>query len=203
MSYSLSPTNRSVIVTPASRFTVAVEGDFRGGQLHVLFSVNGEYASGTPESIYIFDASDIRTFDANGEAVKLLWIGNAGAVEVTLTETSTAVTDASTAALAALISDGRLKIDVLGQPTTAHQLAAGAASANTALGFNTRRVTMRAVGANIRYAIASATPAAADANTSHFIADGERIDILVPIEANIAVIRDATTSGVLELSELS
>lgn len=206
MSYSLSPTNRSEIVTPASRFTVAVEGDFRGGQLHVLFSVNGQYASGTPEAIYIFDASDIRTFDANGEDVKLLWIGDTGAVEVTLTEApATPVADPSAAALAALISEGRLKIEMLGLPIEAHQLPAGALTANTALTNNGFRCTMRARGCDIRYEVTSGVGAVASSTTSHFIAENERLDILLPVDANIAVVRNstATVSGTLELSILN
>ena len=83
----------------------------------------------------------------------------------------------------------------------ARQLAAGAASANTALTTTCRAITMRAVGADIRYMIGQ-TEQTASASTSHYIANGERLDLAVPGGANIAVIRAADTSGVLELSEL-
>ena len=42
----------------------------------------------------------------------------------------------------------------------------------------------------------------ASATTSHFVADGERLDFAITSGANIAVIRDASTDGVLELTEL-
>jgi hypothetical protein len=199
MSYQLSPTNRVQVVSPVGRFTVAVEGDFRGGQLHVLFSIDGEFASRATEGIHIFDASDVRTFDANGEDVKLLWVGDAGAVNVTLTESSQTV---SVPELAAVTNDqDRLLVEPLGQPSVARQLAAGAASANTPLTTTCRRISVRAVGADIRYMIGAAAQTA-NADTSHFIANDERLDLAVPASANIAVIRDATTDGVLELTEL-
>ena len=42
----------------------------------------------------------------------------------------------------------------------------------------------------------------ANGNTSNFIANGERLDFAVPVGANIAVIRDGTVNGTLELTEL-
>lgn len=92
-------------------------------------------------------------------------------------------------------------IAFLGQPLVARQLAAGAASANTALTATCRRISIRATGAAIRYSIGTVAQTA-DGNTSHFIAQDERLDLRVPAGANIAVIRDATTDGVLELTEL-
>ena len=99
-------------------------------------------------------------------------------------------------------TSNRLVVEPLGQPLVARQLSAGAATANTALTTTCRRISMRAVGANIRYNIA-AVATTANADTSHYIAQDERLDLLVPENANIAVIRDATTNGVLELTELS
>jgi hypothetical protein len=96
---------------------------------------------------------------------------------------------------------GRQLVEPLGQPLVARQLAAGASAANTALTTTCRRISIRAAGADIRFAIGS-TSQTADANTSHFIADGERLDFSVPATPNISVIRDATTDGVLELTEL-
>ncbi len=60
---------------------------------------------------------------------------------------------------------------------------------------------MRATGAAIRYSIGT-TAQTANASTSHFIAQDERLDLRVPLGANIAVIRAAATSGTLEVSEL-
>lgn len=92
-------------------------------------------------------------------------------------------------------------VEILGKPGIAHQLAAGAASANFALTAGVFRISMRAVGADIRFAIGQGTQTA-DANASHFIADGERLDFSITNGANIAVIRDAATDGVLEVTEL-
>ena len=91
-------------------------------------------------------------------------------------------------------------VEPLGIPAVARQLAAGSASANTALTTNCRRISVRAVGADIRYAIGSSSQTASA--STHFIANGERIDLAVPSTPNIAVIRNATTDGTLEVTEL-
>lgn len=98
-------------------------------------------------------------------------------------------------------SPSRVLVEPLGQPSVARQLTAGAASANTALTATVRRISMRAIDADIRYSIGT-TAQTADGNTSHFIAEDERLDVAVPLGANIAVIRDGVTDGTLELSEL-
>ena len=87
------------------------------------------------------------------------------------------------------------------QPGVASQIAAAASSANTALTTSTKRISIRAVTADIRYAIGTGSQTA-NASSSHFIAQNERLELVVPEAANIAVIRDASTSGTLELSEL-
>ena len=98
-------------------------------------------------------------------------------------------------------SPSRVLVEPLGQPSVARQLAAGATSGNTALTATVRRITMRAISADIRFAI-GAVAQTANASTSHFIAENERLDFAVPLGANIAIIRDASTDGTLELSEL-
>lgn len=197
MSYSISPTNRSEIVTPASRFTVAVEGDFRGGQLHVLFSVDGTYA-GPTEGSHIFDAPGVRTFDYNGEPVKLLWVGHLGAVEVTLTESAD---DASTAALAALILDGRLQVEVLGMLGTSRSVAAGSASAEVTLTTTCRRVRVTAVGADICFRVGTGSIGSA-VTTDHYMVSGTSADFAVAASSKIAAIRAGSTDGSLKITEL-
>ena len=91
--------------------------------------------------------------------------------------------------------------EILGMPGVARQLAAGSTTANTELTPTIRRVSMRAVGADIRFSIGVGSQAATA--TSHFIADGERLDFAVPAASNIAVLRNASTSGTLELTELT
>ena len=96
--------------------------------------------------------------------------------------------------------NGRGGVEPLGQPGVARQLAAGATSTNTALTTTCRRISILARSADIRYAIGSTSQTASA--TSHFIGIGERLDLVVPATPNIAVIRDASTSGTLEVTEL-
>ena len=92
-------------------------------------------------------------------------------------------------------------VEPLGLPTVARQLSAGSSSANTALTSTCRRISIKAIGADIRYAIGSTSQTASA--TTHFIGNGERLDLAVPETPNIAVIRGGSTDGTLELSELS
>ena len=93
------------------------------------------------------------------------------------------------------------QVEILGVPSVARQLAAGSASSNTALTSTTQRISMRANGADIRFSIGTGTQTA-NGNTSNFIANGERLDFATPLGAQIAVIRDGTVNGTLELTEL-
>ena len=118
-------------------------------------------------------------------------------------------------------SRNRVKGPGLRIPGVAKQLAAGATTANTALTVGCQRISILAVTADIRYAIGTAAQTAS-ATTSHFIKAGERLELDVPqnidatvdgngnpsganygqvIASNIAVIRDASTSGTLEVTE--
>tara|TARA_R100001594_G_scaffold81638_1_gene116151 strand:+ start:630 stop:953 length:324 start_codon:yes stop_codon:yes gene_type:complete len=98
------------------------------------------------------------------------------------------------------VSDKRIEGPGLRKPGVARQLAAGSTSANTALTSTCQRISIRAEGADIRYAIGTSSQTA-NGNTSHWIADNERLDLDVPIGANIGIIRDASSDGVLELTE--
>ncbi len=93
------------------------------------------------------------------------------------------------------------QVEPLGQAGLARQLAAGSTTSNTALTAGVFRISMRAVGADIRFSIGSGAQTATA--TSHFIANGERLDFAVPPGANIAVLRNGTTNGTLEVTELS
>ena len=99
------------------------------------------------------------------------------------------------------LSTGAVPVETIKQALVARQLAAGAASANTVLTPTTRRISIYARGGDVRFLIGSAAQTALA--TSHFIAQGERLDLAVPATPNIAVLRDGATDGVLELSELS
>lgn len=91
-------------------------------------------------------------------------------------------------------------VEPLGVPGVARQLSAGAASANTALTTTCRRISIRATGADIRYAIGDSAQTAT--TSSHLIVNGERLDVALPDSPNIAVIRAGSTDGILEVSEL-
>ena len=93
------------------------------------------------------------------------------------------------------------RVEPLGQAGLARQLTAGSTTANTALTAGVFRISMRAVGADIRFSIGTGTQTAT--TSSHFIANGERLDFAVPGAANIAVLRNGTTDGTLEVTELS
>lgn len=92
------------------------------------------------------------------------------------------------------------EVEPLGIPGVARQLSAGSATANTALTTTCRRISIRATGADIRFAIGSGSQTAT--TSSHFIGKNERLDFAVPPGANIAVIRAGSIDGTLELTEL-
>lgn len=96
-----------------------------------------------------------------------------------------------------------LPTEPLGKPSVARNVTATTASVNTQLTPTVQRISMRARGADLRYSV-GATAQTADAATSHFIAEDERLDIAIPAGGHIAVIRDsaATANGTLCLSEL-
>jgi hypothetical protein len=85
----------------------------------------------------------------------------------------------------------------------ARQLAAGSASANTALTTGIKAVSLLARGGDVRFLIGNASQTAS--STSHYIASGERLDFDVSglSTPNIGVIRGpAATDCTLEVSEL-
>jgi hypothetical protein len=85
----------------------------------------------------------------------------------------------------------------------ARQQAATTSPATITLTTTVRRVSIAARTSNLRYSVGTGS-VVANASTSHFIAAGERLDIAVPANGLIGVIRDAgaTTDGVLEVTEL-
>lgn len=82
MSYALNSANREVVITPSSKFALAAVGDFRGGELLVLFSVNGEFQDYPDQGSQIFNEPSGRVFETNGEPVKLKWTGDLGSTTV-------------------------------------------------------------------------------------------------------------------------
>jgi len=103
------------------------------------------------------------------------------------------------AKLPALLN-GRQPSETLGMPSVARQLSAGPHSADTALTVGVTRVSIYANGGSIRYSVGSSPQTAS--SSSHFIAIGERLDIIVPATGHIAVMRANSTNCTLELTEL-
>jgi hypothetical protein len=98
-------------------------------------------------------------------------------------------------------SNNAIPTEPLGVPTVARQVTVTTTSANTALTSTCKRISIRARGCDMRYSVVGA----ADATTSHYIAQDERLDIAVIPGSSIAAIREsaATTNGSLEITELA
>jgi hypothetical protein len=102
------------------------------------------------------------------------------------------------------LTGGRVPVEPLGVPGVARQVSATSSNTNTVLTVGVARISIHCRGANCRYLVGTSAQTA-NATTSHFVADGERIDIDVPATPNIAFIRDlaATSNGSIEITELS
>lgn len=123
-----------------------------------------------------------------------------GAATSAAQATTNATLSAIDGKLPAAVIPGLLPVDTLATVGLARQLAAGSASANTALTASARRISIFARLADVRYAIGTGAQTAH--SSSHYIAVGERLDLDIPASAQIAVIRAGSVDGVLEVSEL-
>lgn len=99
------------------------------------------------------------------------------------------------------LSTGAVPVENIKQPLVARQLVAAVGNADTTLTSTTRRISIYARGGDVRYAIGSSAQTASA--TTHFIAQGERLDVAVPATPHIAVIRGGVSDCTLELSELA
>lgn len=144
---------------------------------------------------------DIRFKDAEGWDKLLVDMGDGTFAERVVVDGSGVTQPVSGPLTDTQLRASRVNVEPLGIPGVARQLAAGAASANTALTSGVARISIHARGADIRYRVGTGAQTAS--STSHFIAAGERLDIDVPATPNIAVIRAGSTDGTLEVTELS
>lgn len=93
---------------------------------------------------------------------------------------------------------GALSVNTLGRPTVARKIVTTPTSASVTLTTGVLRISMLAVGADIRYNLgAAASP------TTHLIASGERLDIAVTSGAVLHAIQSGAVAGTLEISELA
>ncbi len=88
-------------------------------------------------------------------------------------------------------------VEPLGRPGVARQVAAGVAAGSTSLTATVTRISIHARGAALRFAINETATA-----SSHYLAEGERIDVAVPLAAGISAIRTAGVDATLEVTEL-
>ena len=92
------------------------------------------------------------------------------------------------------------QVEILGEVGTARQRSATTTSAYTELTSTTRRVSIKAVGADMRYRFGTSASDTAS-TTSHYIADGERLDFACP-EGTFIAVRTVSGTGDLEITEL-
>ncbi len=96
------------------------------------------------------------------------------------------------------------QVEVLGETGAAKRRTATTTSARVELTSTTRRVSIKAVGADMRYKFGGSTVTASTSYGSdicHYIADGERLDFVCPEGSYIAVVTVSGT-GALEITEL-
>lgn len=96
----------------------------------------------------------------------------------------------------AALTPGLLPVDSLGTPGTPRVQATGSTAANLALTATCRRVSMYAT-AGAWYSISGTAT-----TSSHFIAEGERLDFDVPASTTISVLQD-TAAGSIRVTELA
>ena len=100
------------------------------------------------------------------------------------------------------------QVEILGELGKAHKLGATSASNRlTDLSPTTKRVSIKAVGTDMRFAFGDSSVNATDTTnttTSHYIADGERLDLACPEGTYIAVktVLSIGASGDLYITEL-
>lgn len=94
-------------------------------------------------------------------------------------------------------------VEPLGKVGAARKIASSTISSRVTLTAGCKRISIRARGCDMRYAVGDSS-VTANASTSHFIAQDERMDIGVNSGSSIAAIREAlaVVDGTLEISEL-
>ena len=97
------------------------------------------------------------------------------------------------------------QVEILGEIGAAKRISTSNASVTVALTSTTRRVSIKAVGADAKYKFGdSGVTASTGYGTNdicHYIADGERLDFACPEGTHIAAIAVSGT-GALEITEL-
>ena len=88
----------------------------------------------------------------------------------------------------------------LGLPTLAWQVPVTTTAATQVLTPAIKRISIKARGCDMRYSLTGT----ASATTSHFIEQGERLDLRVNPSTTVSVVRDsaATVNGSLAITEL-
>jgi hypothetical protein len=99
---------------------------------------------------------------------------------------------------------GRLPVEPLGIAGEPRKITVSVTSQSQTLTATCKRISIRAVGCNMRY-VSGIGAQTANALSSHYIAQDERLDWRVRTGSSIAAIRDSlsTTNGVLEITEIT
>lgn len=182
MNLSLDATNREVTFTPSTNFCISTAGNFRGGELTVLFSVNGVFLKPLEFGAHIFNQPSSRFFKSNGDAVKLKWTGEGS--------------------IAVAVSYDSQFCEILGLPTVNHEFTSLSDVQFITLTPECRRVSMVATGTDIRYEVYNVNDGPVlDVYTAHLILENERLDIRV--NPNSAIRFFSPIDGVLHVTELA
>lgn len=98
---------------------------------------------------------------------------------------------------------GYLPVEATGRPTVARSVVSSSVSTNTALTASVKRIAIYARTVDIRFKIGTGAQTA-NANTDHYLPKATRVVFAVPLNANIAIVRDSleTVNGLVEISEL-
>lgn len=98
---------------------------------------------------------------------------------------------------------GYLPVEATGRPTVARSVVSSSVSTNTVLTASVKRIAIYARTVDIRFKIGTGAQVA-NADTDHYLPKATRVVFAVPLNANIAVIRDSLemVNGLVEISEL-
>jgi len=102
------------------------------------------------------------------------------------------------------LSTGAVPVETIKQALVARQIAVTSTSNPQQLTMTTRRISIYARGADMRFRITTATSTALQ--TDHFIAQGERLDLAVGATPWVTAIADSASgsqTGTLEVTELA
>jgi hypothetical protein len=100
-------------------------------------------------------------------------------------------------------SDALFPVNTLAMPGAAQTSAVSSTVVALTLATTTRRISIFARNADLRYVLWTGATAPAAAAVVHFLGMNERLDFTVPANGKITFIRAGTTDGIAEVTELA